>query len=76
MEEVKIENWRQELKPSPWRNTTYWFAFHSLFSYHFYTAQDHLLRDGTTHSKKMPIDMPKDNLIEAFFSQLRFPLPR
>lgn len=32
------------------RNAAYWPVPHDLLSLHFYTAQDHLLKAGTTHS--------------------------
>ena len=74
------------MKQKSWRNIAYWLSPRLIFSDCSYTAQVHLLRDGTTHNRwehvlsisnqeKAPQVCPQDNLIEATL-HLRVPFPR
>lgn len=49
-QEFQEGTWRQKLKQRPWRNDTYWLAFHCLLNLISYTSQDHLFRGGTAQS--------------------------
>jgi len=40
---------KQELMQRPWRDVTYWLAFHGLLSLLSYRTQNNQPRDGTTH---------------------------
>ena len=68
--------WRQELKRRPWRNDAYWLASHDLLSLLSYTIQDHLSRNGPTHSGLGPptstINQKKKNALETCLTEALF----
>lgn len=73
MQELKGGTWRWKLKQRPQRNSDLIACSHGLFSLLCYKAQDHLLRDGPTHSGLSPLtstinhnNTPQVTLNEAF----------
>jgi hypothetical protein len=49
-QELKAGTWRPELKQRSRVNIAYWLVLHGLMYQLPYRTQDHLSRDGTTHS--------------------------
>jgi hypothetical protein len=52
--DIRTGSGRQELMQRLRRSAVFLFASHSLFSLLFYTTQDHLPRDTTTHNRLGP----------------------
>lgn len=83
-EELRAGTWRQELKPRPWRDATYWLACLACFIIEPRTTS---LEVTMTHSELRSLTSiidqenalqacPQANVRESFFFQLKFSLPR